>query len=219
MNPKDKPETGAASAAQPIEAPAGIDLHPKPPKAVRLSKMAGLAFVVVGLGLLAAFAYGGYRRQQREQVAAREAGLPSSVAPATTAGNEFIQAIPVKDPPTAQKTPPGQLQPPGTYTGATPPPKQVVEQSPCGWDARTGQPYRFNPQTGVPCTTPLQQDRLVVRQAPPAQYASSPPQPTPEEQRIAAAYQREREAMTAPMGIRSGNGASGLSFPTGGKPF
>jgi type IV secretory pathway VirB10-like protein len=215
VNPKDKPETGAASGAQPIEAPAGIDLHPKPPKAVRLSKMAGLAFVVVGLGLLAAFAYGGYRRQQREQVAAREAGLPSSVAPATTAGNEFIQAIPVKDPPTAQKTTPGQLQPPGTYTGAAPPPNQVVEQAPCGWDARTGQPYRFNPQTGVPCTPPLQQDRVVVRQAPPAQYASTPPQPTPEEQRIAAAYQREREAMTAPMGIRSGNGSSGLSFPTG----
>jgi type IV secretion system protein TrbI len=213
VNLKDKPEAGAGSAAQPIEAPAGIDLHPKPPKAVRLSKIAGLAFVVVALGLLAAFAYGGYRRQQREQVAAREAGLPSSVAPATTAGNEFIQAIPVKDPPPAQKTTPGQLQPPGTYTGASPPPNQVVEQSLCGWDARTGQPYRFNPQTGVPCMNPpLPRDRVVVRQAPPAQYASSPPQPTPEEQRIAAAYQREQEAMIAPMGIRSGNGTSGLSF-------
>ena len=215
MNPKDKPEAAAAPATQPIEAPAGIDLHPKPQKAVRLSKMAGLAFVVVGLGLLAAFAYGGYRRQQRDQVAARDAGLPSSVAPATTAGNEFIQAIPVKDPPTPQKTSPGQLQPPGTYNGATPPANQVGEQSSCGWDPRTGQPYRFNPQTGLPCMSP-QQDRVVVRQAPPAQYASAPPQPTPEEQRIAAAYQREREAMAAPMGIRSGNGASGLSFPTVG---
>lgn len=121
-----------------MEAPAGINLHPNPPKAVRLSKMAEFAFVVVGLGLLAAFAYGGYRRQQREQVAAREAGIPSSVAPATTADNEFIQAIPVKDPPTAQKTTPGQLRPPGTYTGAIPP-ANVVELSPCGWDAQTGQ--------------------------------------------------------------------------------
>src|ERR1043165_6134740 len=111
-----------------------------------------------------------YRRQQREQVAGGEAGLPSSVAPATTAGNEFIQAIPVKDPPTAQKTTPGQLQPPGTYTGATPPANQVVEQSSCGWDARTGQAYRFNPQTGVPCMTTLHQDQVVVRQASPAQY-------------------------------------------------
>ena len=56
MNPKDKPEAAATSpAAQPIEAPAGIDLHPKPPKAVRLSKLAGLAFIVVGLGLLRSF--------------------------------------------------------------------------------------------------------------------------------------------------------------------
>lgn len=217
MNPKDKSESAATSpVAQPIEAPAGIDLHPKPQKAVRLSKLAGLAFIVVGLGLLVAFAYGGYRRQQRDQVAAREAGLPTSVAPATTAGNEFIQAIPVKDPPTPQKTGSGQLQPPGTYTGATPPASQVVDQPACGWDPRTGQPYRFNPQTGQPCASTAQQERVIVRQAPPPQYASAPPQPSPEEQRIAAAYQRERDAMAAPMGIRSSSANTGLSFPTVG---
>jgi type IV secretion system protein TrbI len=217
VNPKDKPESAAASpVAQPIEAPAGIELHPKPQKAVRLSKLAGLAFIVVGLGLLVAFAYGGYRRQQREQVGAREAGLPTSVAPATTAGNEFIEAIPVKDPPTPQKTGSGQLQPPGTYTGATPPARQVVDQPACGWDPRTGQPYRFNPQTGQPCANTAKQDRVTVRQAPPPQYASAPPQPSPEEQRIAAAYQRERDAMAAPMGIRSSSANTGLSFPTVG---
>ena len=217
MNQKDKRESAAASpVAQPIEAPAGIELHPKPQKAVRLSKLAGLAFIVVGLGLLVAFAYGGYRRQQRDQVAAREAGLRTSVAPATTAGNEFIQAIPVKDPPTPQRTGSGQLQPPGTYTGAMSPASQAVDQPACGWDPRTGQPYRFNPQTGQPCANTRQQDRVIVRQAPPPQYASAPPQPSPEEQRIAAAYQRERDAMAAPMGIRSSSPNTGLSFPTVG---
>ncbi len=218
MNPKDRPEAAAASpAAQPIEAPAGLELHPQPQKAVRLSKLAGMAFIVVGLGLLVAFAYGGYRRQQRDQVAAREAGLPTSVAPATTAGNEFIQAIPVKDSPMPQKIGAGPLQPPGTYTGATPSPtSQVVDQTACGWDPRTGQPYRFSPQTGQPCANTQQQDRVVVRQAPPVQYTSAPPQPTAEEQRLAAAYQRERDAMVAPMGIRSGSGNTGLALPTVG---
>ena len=78
VNPKDRPNLlQRPRLARPIEAPAGIELHPKPQKAVRLSKLAGLAFVAVGLGLLVAFAYGGYRRQQRDQVAAREAGLPT----------------------------------------------------------------------------------------------------------------------------------------------
>ena len=125
------------------------------------------------------------------------------------------EAIPVKDPPLPQKIGANQLQPPGTYTGATPPLGQAAEAS-CGWDPRNGQPYRFNPETGQPCMVPPPQDRIVVRQAPPAQYAAAPPQPTAEEQRLAAAYQREREAMAAPTGIRSGNGVTGVSFPSGG---
>ena len=56
---------------------------------------------------------------------------------------------------------------------------------------------------------------MVRRTAPPQYAASSPPQPTAEEQRLAEAYQREREAMAAPTGIRSANGA-GLSFPAAG---
>jgi type IV secretion system protein TrbI len=55
----------------------------------------------------------------------------------------------------------------------------------------------------------------VVRQ-PPRVHQSAPPappapkQPTPEEQRIAAAYRREREAMIAPTPIRAG-GSGGMS--------
>jgi type IV secretion system protein VirB10 len=200
---------------QNIQAPAGIDLHPKPERTVRLSKLAGAGAIVVGLGILVAFAYGGYQRQQRAQVAARDAGFPRSVAPATTAGNEFIQAIPVPDAGSGQKASTGQLQPPGAYTGAASPSSQVVAQTPCGADPRTGQPYRYNPQTGQPCPATAAQERVVVRQPPPSQYAatSSPSQPSAEEQRLAAAYQREREAMTAPTGIRSANGGGFSSVP------
>src|ERR1700736_6339235 len=83
------------------------------------------------------------------------------------------------------------------YWEQTPPASEVGGCPEGGWDPRTGQPYRFNPQTGQPCANTAQQDRVIVRQAPPPQYASAP-QPSPEEQRIAAAYQRERDAMAAP---------------------
>ncbi len=53
-----------------------------------------------------------------------------------------------------------------------------------------------------------------------AQTANTVPEPTPEERRIAAAYQREQEAMIAPTGIRSGGGASSFtSFPGVGTPI
>lgn len=68
-----------------IEAPSGLDLHPEPKKAVRVSKRASMA-IVGGLGLLLAFAYGGYRRAENAQVAARDGGMSKSVAPATQAG-------------------------------------------------------------------------------------------------------------------------------------
>ena len=203
MNPKDKSDQETAGVP-PIDAPAGLELYPKPPKTVHVSKRAGLAIGLVVMGLLLAFAYGGYRRQQRVDAAARDAGLPKGVAPATSAGREFIQAIPVPDAPAARQESANQLQPPGPTRPASPPPG-------CGYDPRTGQLYRFDPQTGQP-SAPTQ-ERVVVRQPPPSHYLAppSPPQPSAEEQRRAAAYDREREAMLAPTGIRSGNG--GMSFP------
>jgi type IV secretion system protein TrbI len=220
VNPKDKPNQENA-AVPPIEAPAGLELHPQPPKPVHVSKRAGLAIGVVVVALLIAFAYGGYRRQQRAETAARDAGLPKGVAPATTAGREFIQAIPVPEAPAPRSQNANQLQPPGSIPSSV-----VVGNRPagvsagCGFDPRTGQMYRFDPQTGQPCNSGPTQERVVVRRPPPSHYAppASPPQPTPEEQRLAAAYQREREAMVAPTGIRSGNGGMNMpgSFAMGG---
>src|SRR5437763_930638 len=87
----------------------------------------------------------------------------------------------------------------------------------CGSDPRSGQPYRFNPQTGQPCAA-VPQTRTAVRQVSPAPYSASSAsqQPSPEEQRLAAQYQREHEAMMAPTGIRSENGAGTFPPPVTG---
>ena len=215
-NLKDSSD-GNTPDVKPIDAPAGLDLHPQPNTSVRISKRAGVAIGVVVLGLLSAFAYGGYRRQVRAQAASHDAGLPSAVGPATASANEVVKDIPVGNASLVGNDP-NQLQAPGTGNGLHPGQAQPGAQ-PCGFDPHTGQAFRFNPETGQPCTS-YAQDRVVVRQPPQyghPQTASTVVEPTPEERRIAAAYQREQEAMIAPTGIRSGSGASSFaSFPGAG---
>jgi hypothetical protein len=53
-----------------------------------------MAIVSVIVLLSLAFAYGGYRPTLSNEIAARDAGLPRSVTPATQAGTEFMQATP-----------------------------------------------------------------------------------------------------------------------------
>lgn len=118
-NPKDRGDQHTDMARQefqaeeprPIEAPSGLDLHPEPKKAVRVSKRASMAVVAVGAVLLLAFAYGGYRRSAKAQVAAREAGLPKAVAPAIQAESEFTTSIPTGTVPLTHSTS-SELQPP-----------------------------------------------------------------------------------------------------------
>ena len=176
-----------------------------------------MAIGAIGMALMIAFAYGAYRRQVRAQDAARDSGLPKSVAPATTAGNEFLQEVPAGNALVARKDGSNELQPPGSVPTGNP----TLGATPCGFDPRTAQPYRFNPNTGQPCEPSPQlypQDRVVVRQAPPAQPLQAQREPTPEEQRIEAAYQREHKAMLSPTGIRSGaNGSGGSVFGFPGK--
>jgi type IV secretion system protein VirB10 len=213
--PKDDHESSNQDV-KPIDSPAGIDLRPTPNTSARVSKRAVLAIGTVAIALLSAFAYGGYRRQIRAQAAAHDAGLPSAVGPATASANEVMKDFPLRDASVVANDP-NQLQPPGSV--------RVSQLQPgaqnCGFDQHSGQPYRFNPETGQPCASSTQ-DRIVVRQPPPyprAQTASSVPEPTPEERRLAAAYQREQEAMLAPTGIRSGGGMSSLiSYPGFGAP-
>ena len=157
-----------------------------------------MAIVSVIVLLLLSFAYGGYRRTLNNQTAARDAGLPRGVTPATQAGSEFMQATPAGTVPMALR-PPDQLSP------------QTIVRS-CGSDPKTEQLYRFNPQTGQPCDG-LPEERVVVRQPNAMRTQTVPVTPaheeTPEERRVAAAYQREQEAIQAPTSIRN-SGTSSL---------
>ncbi len=198
-------DTNNSSDYQPIEAPSGLDLHPEPQKAVRISRRASLAIVFMIVLLLLAFAYGGYRRTLTNQSAARDAGLPKNVTPATQAGSEFMQATPAGTVPMTHSHA-EELHPPDVSSSSA--------TASCGADPKTGQPYRFNPQTGQLCEGP--QERVVVRQ-PNAMGAQTAPttlvhQETPEDRRLAAAYQQEQAAMQAPTGIRN---SSASSFGTG----
>src|ERR1019366_9428742 len=127
----DTNDTQNSSDHQPIEAPSGVDLHPQPQRAVRISRRASMCIVSVIVLLLIAFAYGGYRRTLTNQAAARDAGLPRNETPATQAGTEFMQATPAGTPMTLH--PPEQAPSP-----------QMLMAS-CGADSKIGLAYRFNP--------------------------------------------------------------------------
>jgi type IV secretion system protein VirB10 len=150
-----------------------------------------MAIVALVVLLMLAFAYGGCRRTSNNQTAAREASLPKNVTPATQAGAEFMQATPAG-------TVPMTLRPPDAASSA------LAVAASCGADPKTGQPYRFNPQTGQSCDA-LPQERVVVRQpnARQAQASSAAHAETPEERRLATAYEREWEAIQAPTGVRN----------------
>jgi type IV secretion system protein TrbI len=197
--------TNNNSEHRPIESPNGLDLHPQPEKAVRISRRATIGIITLVVLLLLCFAYGGYQRSLTNQIAARDSTLPRSVTPATQAGAEFMQSTPAG----AARSHADELRPPGSSA-------LQAMTVPCGDDPRTGQPYRYNPQTGQPCDG-LPQERVIVRQ--PNAIRSQPITPTPvqeetpEDRRLADAYQREQEAIQAPTSIR--NAATPLSAITG----
>jgi hypothetical protein len=125
-----------------------------------------VAIILTVVGLMVAFAYGGYRRTQKAQFAARAGGLPKNPTPATQAGAEVTKGIPEGTAPLTGNSR-TELRPPAD----TGPEKG---SSPCGPNSQAGQPFRFNPQTGQPCDgTP--QERVVIRQAPPVRE----PNPVP----------------------------------------
>ena len=69
-----------------IDAPSGLDLNPRPPRPVRVSRRAAGALMVIAALVLGLFAYGGYKRQERQVAMMAEGNTPHNVAPATAAG-------------------------------------------------------------------------------------------------------------------------------------
>ncbi len=173
-----------------MNAPSGLDLNPRPPRTVRVSKRAAGLLMAVAAVVLGLFAYGGYKRQQRQVAALAQANTPRSVAPATAAGAEIAREVPSGNVPNVPAQPvsadAGVLQ--------SPPDVQTASNGNQGGATNTRQ--------------------VIVRQAPPVsqpvpQQVPQTQEPSPEERRLIAAYQREQQAMVAPTTTRDGFGISG----------
>ena len=149
-----------------------------------------LAAVILGL-----FAYGGYKRQQRQVVALAEGSVPRNVSPATAAGVDIAKDIPSGNLPIApalrgSPSDPGALVPPGELQSS-----QTTQQL-NGVSGNGGQVFvRQAPMRAQPTGAPVPQPR----------------EPSPEERRLIAAYEREQQAIAAPTSLRDGFGAPGFS--------
>jgi len=207
MTPSDETKPSAGGTKPPVsETPTGIDLRPKPQSSHGVSRRLGAAALGVVVLVLAGIAWGGYRRNRQKQQAARDAGLPLTVTPAK-ADDQLQNQHP---------TPPLRLLTPAQLAAGSAPntPGYAVapQFAPCALDA-TGQPMRFNPQTGLSCQTPPPPQLPVVAVR---SFAARQPKkiaPTPaEDPGLEAAWQAEQEAMNAPTSTKAGT-ASAMSAP------
>lgn len=180
----------AEPVAAGMNAPSGLDLNPGAPRTVRVSKRAAGLLMAVAAVVLGLFAYGGYERQQRQVAALAEGNTPRSVAPATAAGAEIAKQVPSGNVPNVPAQRPasgdaGVLQPPA--------------------DAQTASNGNQGRATNAP--------QVIVRQPPPVpqpvlQQVPQTHEPSPEERRLIAAYEREQQAIVAPTTMREGFGMS-----------
>jgi type IV secretion system protein TrbI len=197
---------------KPIEAPTGVDLHPKWAGIVRVNKRSALIVGVVVLVVIVGCAYGLIQRSVAKMQIASQ-GEAKRITPATQAGQEMAS---YKD-----------SRPAAAMGKLVPPFSTMATQSPsvpgCDIDPQTGQPARFSKLTGAPCNSgasQFAQERFVVRQAPPRLVAQFPSQlsPTPEEQQLALNWQQEQAAIMAPTSIGRISSAAPLVAPGGAVP-
>lgn len=209
----------ANEPVKPIDAPAGLDLHPKWAPVVKLSKWSALVVGVLVLLVVVGCLYGVIRRSvAKMQIASRVE--PKRITPATQAGQEIAS---LKD--SRQAAAIGKLVPPGSTAVA-----QFSSVPGCDVDPQTGQLAWFSKITGAPCAsaaTSQPQERIVFRQAPPHLAQSFPtlltqsaaqPSPTPEEQQLAASWQQEQAAIMAPTTVGRSAGAAPLIAPAVPQP-
>lgn len=150
-----------------------------------------MALVALAIVLLGLFAYGGWKRRQRQVAALADANLPKRVAPATAAAADIEKDVPSGNVLTARAQyvgaqGSGQLQAPEDVQGYAPVP-----------GAANGTP--------VPAMAYVRPGAPVQAPAPTVQQVQ---QATPEERRIQAAYDSEQRAMAAPTSLRDGFGGA-----------
>src|SRR5215470_10327810 len=160
----------AKEGVKEIESPSGLDLNPPPPSSVRLSKRAGILALGVVFAVVAAVGYGIVTRSSRSI----EAGFQPAEAKltaATDAGKVIAAQIPTSARMTGGAADRGPAQPDELR-----PPGQSAARS--STDAAVQRTYSVAPNTfPTPATQP--------------QYR----EPTAEEKRLAAVYERELQAL------------------------
>ena len=152
-----------------MEGPSGIEFHPTPPDPARLSKRAGLLFLIVVVSVFGLVIYGMYARNQQRFGQVNRTDTPNMTA-ATEAGAQILSMVPEHvmggDKGDAQQS--EELKPPGESQGESNPSSNSVAPT-----AR----LRGDPNS---VALPAAID------------------PSPEERRRAELYQRELAAMDAP---------------------
>ena len=76
-----------------MEGPSGIELHPTPPDPARLSKRAGLLFLIVVVSVLGVIIYGMYARNQQRFGQVNRTDTRNMTA-ATEAGAQILSLVP-----------------------------------------------------------------------------------------------------------------------------
>jgi type IV secretion system protein VirB10 len=165
---------------------------------VRVSKRAGVVAISALAGVGALFGYGIYERHSKQTQATLRADDGENVQPAESAAKEITKNIP-----------PGAVTAPRDSQKRT----DVPDLSNAG--KRSGSAQTADRQTGIKSTRPA---RAVTSRPEPVQSASAvqSDEPTPEQKRLAAAYERELQAIAAPTTIQSGSGMQGNVAPASG---
>lgn len=167
------------SLVRDMDAPTGIDLHPAPPRTASVSKRAAFIVLCVMCGVTSLLGVGIYLRQDQYRTSAFGSKPEKNVVPATAAGLAITKDIPV-----------------GSVNLVTDRDK-IKSEAP---DLNPQDATMTGGMGGKSAGAPLNEQYV--------QYQMLQREPTPEERRLAAAYERELRAIAAPTGIQSANGNS-----------
>lgn len=178
-----------------MDSPTGLDMHPRPPAAVRVRKSVGVAAVIAAGMFAMAIVYGVYERQNRQVQASFMADTERKATPATSASQEFTAEIPLGGIPVLNKD----------ASSLADHPKSGVEEAPAvSPQGQTGPP-RMRSLSASPHALP---SRNGVEGA--------------ESRERELAYQKEQEAIEAPTrtggGGRTFGGNANLSYAAGPPP-
>ena len=163
-------------ASSDIISPSGLDLTPKPPSPVRVSKRAGILFLVVGAIVLGLILYGVVTRGDRQLKLGFQMDETKGLTAATDAGKMIASKVTTS----------------GAAQGRGPASEELVTES---------APSAQTPRNGAGAGAPVYTQSVPTYAAPTQpQYR----EPTAEERRRELAYQRELEALNAPTTAREG---------------